>query len=151
MHVWRLFPERFRDSAFTGIGSLYAAGRWNHRGVPMVYTSASRSLAALEFFVHLEPNEAPDDLLMAEASLPDTLVETLDLATLPVDWRTLDNEACRNLGSEWAKSNRFAALQVPSVVVEGDWNILLNPHHPDFSSIQILPPKPFHYDERMFR
>ena len=59
MQVWRLFPGRFRDSAFTGVGGLYAARRWNHLGTAIVYTSTSRALAALEFFVNLEPNEAP--------------------------------------------------------------------------------------------
>ena len=64
MQVWRLFPERFRSTAFTGVGSLYTAGRWNHLETAMVYTATSRALAALEFFVNLQPNEAPNDLLM---------------------------------------------------------------------------------------
>jgi RES domain-containing protein len=43
------------------------------------------------------------------------------------------------------------ALRVPSVVVDGDWNVLLNPRHADFSKIKLFAPRPFHYDERMFR
>src|SRR5580698_9918899 len=118
MQVWRLFPERFRDSAFTGVGGLYAARRWNHLGTVMVYTSTSRALAALEFFVNLEPNEAPDDLLLAEAMIPDEFVEQLNLNLLPSDWRELENQACRDLGSGWAESGRSVALKVPSAVVD---------------------------------
>jgi RES domain-containing protein len=151
MRAWRIFRERFRDSAFTGIGGLYAASRWNHLGVAMVYTATSRALAALEFFVNIEPNDAPDDLLIAEASVPDSLIEVLDLASLPPDWRELENEACRNLGSNWAASNRSLALQAPSAVVPDEWNILLNPRHPEFSRVQVVATKPFRYDERMFR
>jgi RES domain-containing protein len=151
MQVWRLFPGRFRASAFSGVGGLYAAGRWNHQGTLMVYTATSRALAALEFFVNLEPNEAPDDLLLAEAAVPDEMVEQLDLRRLPSNWRELNNPVCRDLGSEWAASSRSTALQVPSAVVEGDWNVLLNPMHPDFGRIQLAEPRPFHYDERMFR
>lgn len=151
MQVWRLFPERFRSTAFTGIGGLYAASRWNHLGVVMFYTATSRALAALEFFVNLEPNEAPDDLLIAEASVPIEFIESLDLALLPPTWRQLNDEACRDLGSNWAASNRSLALQVPSAVVEDEWNVLLNPKHPEFGKVQIAAPKPFHYDERMFR
>lgn len=151
MQVWRLFPGRFRDSAFTGVGGLYAARRWNHLGTPMVYAATSRALAALEFFVNLEPNEAPDDLLIAEAMIPDEFVETLKLQELPRNWRGLNNERCRDLGSAWAASCRSLALRVPSAVVEGDWNVLLNPKHPEFGKVKIGSAKPFRFDERMFR
>lgn len=151
MRVFRLFPEHFRETAFTGIGGLYAARRWNHRGTVMVYTATSRALAALEFFVNLDPIDAPDDLLMAEAEIPDELVEQLDHRLLPSGWRELNNLACRDLGSRWAASGRSVAIQVPSAVVEGDWNLLLNPRHADFNRIKLIAPKPFRYDGRMFR
>lgn len=151
MDVWRLFSRRFRATAFTGAGGLYAAGRWNHLGVPIVYTSTSRALAALEFFVNLEPNEAPDDLLIAEASVPDALIEALDPGVLPTSWRSLNNKACRDLGSAWATSARSLALRVPSAVVAGDANLLLNPRHPDFARVRLSPPKTFRFDSRMFR
>ncbi len=151
MRVFRLFPEHFRETAFTGIGGLYAARRWNHRGTAMVYTATSRALAALEFFVNLDPIDAPDDLLMAEAEIPDELIEQLDIRLLPSDWRVLNNLACRDLGSGWAASGRSVAIQVPSAVVEEDWNLLLNPRHADFSRIKLFAPKPFRYDGRMFR
>jgi RES domain-containing protein len=151
MQVWRIFPERFRDSAFTGIGGLYAARRWNRLGTPMVYTATSPALAALEFFVNLEPNEAPDDLLMAEATVPDVNVETLKLDALPRNWRALNNAGCREVGSRWAASLRSVALKVPSAVVDGDWNVLLNPKHPDFAKVEIGAAKAFRFDERMFR
>ena len=151
MQVWRLFSARYRDSAFTGVGGLYAARRWNHLGTPMVYTATSRALAALEFFVNLEANEAPDDLLMAEAAVPDELIETLDLKQLPRNWRSLDNQRCRDIGSKWAASLRSLALQVPSVVVDGDWNVLLNPKHPEFAKVKTGAAKAFRFDERLFR
>ena len=87
MQVWRLFRRRFLSTAFTGAGGMYAASRWNHLEVAMVYTATSRALAALEFFVNLEANEAPDDLLMAEAAVPDESIEALDLKQLPRNWR----------------------------------------------------------------
>ena len=151
MDVWRLFPRRFRSTAFTGAGGLYAAGRWNHLGVPIVYTSTSRALAALEFFVNLEPNEAPDDLLIAEASVLNELIESLDQKLLPSTWRSLDNKTCRDLGSAWLTTARSLALKVPSAVVDGDSNLLLNPRHSDFSRVRLSPPRHFHYAPRMFR
>jgi RES domain-containing protein len=151
MRVFRLFPGRFRETAFTGIGGLYAARRWNHRGTELVYTATSRALAALEFFVHLDPRDAPDNLLMAEAEIPDKLIKQLNLDSLPSDWRELENSSCRDLGSAWAARRSSVALKVPSAVVDGDWNVLLNPKHADFARIELLVPRPFRYDERMFR
>jgi RES domain-containing protein len=151
MDLYRLFPGHYRETAFTGVGGLYAARRWNHLGTLMVYAATSRALAALECFVHLDPNDSPVDLLMAEAEIPDELVTDLDLASLPENWRELDNRVCRDLGTEWARSGRSAALRVPSVVIEGDWNLLLNPRHTDFSRMEIRSFRPFHFDERMFR
>jgi RES domain-containing protein len=116
----------------------------------MVYCATARALAVLEFFVNLEPNQAPDDLLLAEATVPDDLVEKLDLSLLPSNWRELDNLACRDLGSNWVKSASSAALLVPSVVVDGDKNVLLNPTHPDFAKITLAEPIPFRFDPRMF-
>jgi RES domain-containing protein len=151
MQVFRIFPARYRSTAFTGIGGLYAARRWNHLGTAMVYCATSRALAAMEFFVNLEPIDAPDDLLMASATVLDDLVEQLDLALLPSNWRELDNLACRDLGSNWVKAARSTALLVPSVVVEGDWNLVLNPAHADFGKVAIAESIPFRFDPRMFR
>jgi RES domain-containing protein len=151
MKVWRIFPERFSESAFTGIGGLYAARRWNHLGTPIVYCATSPALAALELFVNLDPHEMPDDLLMAEATVPDDLIEPLSLDLLPADWRELNNLACRDLGSGWAASGRSLGLRVPSAVVDGDWNLLLNPRHSAFGQIQVAAPRPFRFDGRMFR
>jgi len=151
MKAWRIFPAHFSETAFTGIGGLYAARRWNHLGTAIVYCATSPALAAMEYFVNLEPNDAPDDLLIAEATIPDELVERLDLILLPADWRELDNLACRDLGSDWAASRRSLALQVPSVVVQGDWNLLLNPANPDFGKVTFKEPVPFRFDPRMFR
>jgi RES domain-containing protein len=151
MQVWRIFPERFRESAFTGVGGLYAARRWNHQGTAIVYCATSPALAAVELFVNLDPHEMPFDLLMAEAMVPDDLVEPLNLDQLPADWRELNSLACRDLGSGWAASGRSVGLRVPSAVVDGDWNLLLNPRHSAFGQILIAAAKPFRFDGRMFR
>jgi RES domain-containing protein len=151
MHVWRVFAQRFRETAFTGVGCLYVSGRWNHQGTAMVYTASSRALAALEYFVNLDPGESPDELLMAQATVPDELIETLDESLLASDWRELDNLACRDLGLAWSQSRRSLALLVPSAVVEGDTNLVMNPSHPDFPKVATAEPIAFRFDPRMFR
>jgi RES domain-containing protein len=152
MHLWRISKARFAESAFSGEGARLFDGRWNFEGVPMVYTSTSLALAAIEFFVHLDPSVAPDDLVSMKANLPDELgIEQIYEDQLPPQWRRVDNNELQKRGSDWVKSKRSVALLVPSAVVDEEWNVLLNPRHPDFAAITIEPVKPFRYDERMFK
>jgi RES domain-containing protein len=151
MQLWRLCSARYASQAFSGMGGTYAARRWNEKGHLIVYTATARALAAIEYFVNLEPNQAPDDLIMLEARVPDAQIEQVNLALLPRNWFELDSRACQAIGTEWLKSKRSLALKVPSVPVRGDWSVLLNPAHPDFPSVTITSREPFFYDERMFK
>jgi RES domain-containing protein len=151
MQVWRLSSARYATQALSGLGGIYSARRWNEKGHLIVYGATSPALAAIEYFVNLEPNQAPDDLVMLEARVPDENIQQLDLDSLPPNWYEIDNLDCRAVGTEWLQSRRSVALKVPSVPVRGDWNILLNPAHPDFRSISITSRDPFFYDERMFK
>ena len=67
MQVWRICRARYADESFTGRGARRFGGRWNSPGVPMVYCSSSLALAAIELFVHIEPNLQPDDLVAIAA------------------------------------------------------------------------------------
>jgi len=41
-------------------------------------------------------------------------------------------------------------LKVPSSVVDGDHNFLLNPNHKDFGKVSVINIEPFTFDERLF-
>jgi hypothetical protein len=45
--------------------------------------------------------------------------------------------ARQQLGTDWAKSISSVPLIVPSAAVEGEWNVLVNPTHPDFAKITV--------------
>jgi RES domain-containing protein len=45
--AWRIVKEKHATVAFSGEGAAKSGGRWNSRGVPVVYTSSTKSLAAL--------------------------------------------------------------------------------------------------------
>jgi len=118
----------------------------------MVYASLSLSLAAIEVFVHLAA-VPPDDLVSVAAELPINHrdAERIDPETLPTDWRMENNPALWQIGADWIASRRSLALLVPSAVIDGEWNALINPTHPTASTIKIATPKPFHFDARMFK
>jgi len=152
MQVWRISKAKYAHTAFSGEGARLYDARWNFSGTPMVYTSSSLALAAIEFFVHLDPTEAPADLVSVMAVVPDELtVERFEISGLLRNWRKTDNKSLQQFGTDWARSQRTVAVMVPSAALEGEWNVLLNPGHPEFRRVRIDQPKPFHYDERMFK
>src|ERR1700727_1625695 len=103
MHLWRICKSRFAASAFAGEGARLYPGRWNPAGVRMLYTPPSLSLAAVEFFVHLDPSVARDDLVSSRATLPldEKTLPRLNLGDLPADWRTTDNPILQSIGANW--------------------------------------------------
>src|SRR6202050_4421164 len=104
MQVWRICRARFAGEAFSGEGARRFGGRWNSRGVPMVYCSSSLALAAIELFVHLEPNLQPDDLVSIEATLPASEAsQQLMPDQFPHEWWTDDFEPLRKLGDAWIR------------------------------------------------
>lgn len=69
MLVWRMSHRK--HSAFNGEGGLLKSARWHSAGVRIVYTVEHLSLAALEFFVNIGPDEAPVQLAARSAEIPD--------------------------------------------------------------------------------
>jgi RES domain-containing protein len=151
MQVWRLCRAVHAADAFSGEGARRFGGRWNSRGVPMVYTSSSLALAAIELFVHLEPSLAPDDLVAISATLPEgEPARTIQPSDLPPDWRA-NEVGPRSIGDQWIRSGSSLALRVPAVPIPPEWNVLINPLHPRMGELKIDTPQPFIFDARMFR
>ena len=118
----------------------------------MVDASTSLALAAVETFVNLEPNLRPADLVSIEGKIPDAVeVSRLDVTDLPARWHETRDESLRRFGNDWILGGTSAALLVPSAAIHGEWNVLLNPVHPEFPTIAFSPAKPFQFDARMFR
>lgn len=147
--VWRLLTARFAATAFSGEGARLYGGRWNRKGVPMVYTAGSQSLAVLEMLVQDDPLRAR--YVMIPATLPRNLkIERVTADQLPADWRRLSAwDQLQAIGSDWAKSRSSAVLAVPSSVIPVETNYLLNPLHPSFARIEIGEPQDFFTDPRL--
>jgi len=86
-----------------------------------------------------------------EGEIPDTVeIGRLDQKNLPANWNETRDESLRHFGDEWIRRAASAALLVPSAAIRGEWNILLNPAHADFSKIKFRRPEPFAGDLRIF-
>jgi RES domain-containing protein len=151
MRFWRICRGRFAAETATGEGARLYGGRWNSRGVAVVYASTSLALAAVETFVNLEPNLRPADLVSIQGEIPPPLeIAKLSLAMLPKNWYATRDESLHHFGDEWVKARNTVGLMVPSAAIRGEWNLLLNPAHADFVKITFQEPLAFEFDLRMF-
>lgn len=151
MKVWRLARAAYTTP--NGEGAKKYGGRWTPSGLAAVYTSASLALAAVEALVHVDSDLLPDDLVILSAHIPETLpIRTISLADLPGDWQKMPApHTLLTIGADWVRTNREVGLRVPSAVIPQEWNLLLNPAHPDFLAIEWTNEGRFHWDARLER
>ena len=150
--VYRVLRRIYARSPFDGEGSYLYGGRWSSPGTRLTYTSEHQSLAMLEYFVHLDPEDAPEDLLLASADIPAELPEErLNPRDLPANWReTPAPPELARFGDDFVQRSKCCVLVVPSVLALSENNWLLNPQHPDFQKITCSGTESLSYDPRMF-
>ncbi|RYD51218.1 MAG: RES domain-containing protein [Sphingobacteriales bacterium] len=152
MEVFRLCRQPFSTS-LSGKGAALYGARWNPVGMELIYTASNRSLAMAEVAVHLTLATLPTDYCMMTIAVPDDLaIEHILPADLPPNWNRFPHgPETQKLGEAFLLSGKAPVLQVPSAVVQGDFNILINPQHGAFSCIQIVSVEPFPFDQRIFK
>ncbi|MDZ7773396.1 MAG: RES family NAD+ phosphorylase [Balneolaceae bacterium] len=151
MTVFRLCRKPYRND-LSGRGAEIKGGRWNSEGVPLLYTSQSRALSVVELAVHLPLGIHPLDYFMLTITVPDFVpVQSSEEMGLPADWKErLHSQSTREIGNQFFDMNTHLVLEVPSAVVEGDHNYLVNPRHSDFNQVTLVETVPFQFDRRLF-
>lgn len=148
MRLYRISEKQFAAD-LTGEGARIAGGRWNPKGVPMMYTAESVALAALEVLVRISTRKHYYRTIF---TIPDTAsIECVAVTDLPANWQIpCPNRYLIDFGKRWVLERRSLLLKVPSAVVNGDgYNFLINPLHPEFSAVSVLDIAPFIYDSRL--
>jgi len=150
--AWRIVkPYRVAD-AFTGEGGRLFGGRWNSVGTPMAYAAESKALAALEILVHVDDDYLMDEYLCIPVRFDARLGRNLDLRSLPGNWRkTPPSCSTQRTGDAWVEGNLSVVLKVPSVLIPGESNYLINPRHRNFGKLKIGAPEPFEFDPRLLK
>ena len=152
MDVFRIAKTRhIRD--LMGEGPRLYGGRWNASGTSVIYTAGSRSLASLEYLVHVPMPYEPLDLSIATISLPDDCTaEAVDVEALPRGWRDHPAPAVlADIGTDWVHRGESLVLWVPSVLVPDESNIIINPGHLEMSGVTIKSVHPYAFDERLLK
>lgn len=104
----------------------------------------------VEYFVHLDMDDIPDDLVLVRAEVPDSVSRnSLTPKQLPADWRhTPAPAALTEMGDHFVHEGKTCILIVPSAIAPSESNWLINPAHPAFSKIRVHLAEPFAYDPR---
>lgn len=152
MIVYRLIKEKYKND-LSGKGAEKAGARWNSKGHPMLYTSESRSLCTAEVAVHTPLGNIPLNYFLIVIEIPESIdLFELKNSDLPKDWKALPHSNSTQLiGDKFLEEEKYLVMKVPSVVVQGDYNYLINPGHILFSKIKIRKSEPFEFDERLFK
>lgn len=139
----------------TGKGAETTGGRWNEKGVAVIYAATNRSLACLETLVHLGAAGLPLNRYLVEIRIPDADWEAAPMetvASLPIGWDAAPaGLASIRYGTEWLRSRRSAVLVLPSVIVPEEACVLINPAHPQIAQMTAKKMRRWLYDPRLQR
>jgi RES domain-containing protein len=155
--LWRIgcdAPE-WEAHDLSGKGAEATGGRWNRKGRPVVYCASSISLAALETAVHLEADDLPLNRFVVCVEVPDEVWAARTVhgaASLPVGWTARpEGKVSLDIGDAWLAGGASALLQVPSVIVVEEDNVLVNPRHADARRLKARKVREWFFDERLKR
>ena len=151
--VYRILRRAYSTSPLDGEGAYRFGGRWSSVGTRLAYTAEHLSLAMIEYFVHVDREDLPKDLVVVVAEIPETISRTsIPAKRLPANWRQSPAPpGLAEIGDRFVHDQRAAILIVASALAPTELNWLINPRHQDYSKIQVHPATSFEYDPRFFK
>ena len=146
MLVYRIERQKYLHEVLSGRGAALSFGnRWNSINTHMVYTSGSRSLAILEVLTRVDLfSDLPEDRLIVTIDIQnETSIEKLEMHTLPARWNSFPpSKITQFIGDNFIRNAASPILQVPSSLVKGEFNYLINPFHADIAHISVIESEP---------
>lgn len=148
MIIYRICNKAYSED-LSGTGAKLFGGRWNSKGIPMLYTAEHISLGVLEMLVHTNFQDFKLELCLLRIYIPDNIaLKEIKINKLKKEWID-DFSYTKFMGNEFIKSTSNLLLRVPSAVVNAEHNLLLNPVHPDFKKVKIVETTNFRTDKRL--
>ena len=152
MRVWRFHNRRYQ--ALDATGAAINGGRWNQRGHPVLYASASFAGGLLELLAHAtHPRVPPVNHVAALLVVPDDAGTVVLDPPYPPGWDDLDDYGVsQELASAWAATGAALCLDVPSVAgAPIERNVVINARHPRFPEVMVETTVDPLYDLRVWR
>ena len=153
--LWRIAKHTadYRAVDLSGGGAKFTGGRWNSKGQAVVYASSTIALATLETLSHLGDNIAIRNAFLIRIDVPVSVWVRREYITpddLSPSWvAEPPGSTTIDFGDAWIDSGSAALLMVPSVIVPEEFNVLINPAHPDAKKIRAVIARQYLYDPRL--
>jgi RES domain-containing protein len=151
IHLWRIATDTptYGADDLSGAGAASGGGRWNRIGTPALYTASSIALACVETLVHLGAASLPLNRYLVRIDVPDDIWARRTRLIPAVGWDALPPGLVSiEAGESWLAGRASALLEVPSVVVPEESNIIVNPNHPDARFLKATKVRKWTYDAR---
>ena len=111
------------------------------------HSGSTLSLAMLEVLVHVASPRVLRDFRMLDVDVPDDAIIDLDQSDLDLsEGATL---ATRSAGDRFLTDARAIALRVASIVNPHEFNVVINPKHPDIGRVSLGTMRPLEFDPRL--
>lgn len=153
--LWRIASDTIAWTAEdkTGKASAKSGARWNQPGEHVIYAATSISLAAWETRAHFAKGLAlPWNRILVRIDVPDDIWAARQITSrpLPVGWNVIpEGTTSRSIGSTWLNGHAAALLTVPSVIINEEDNVVINPAHPHAARLAFHRVRRFVYDHRV--
>lgn len=151
MKVYRLCKTAFCND-LSAEGAAQFGGRWNSKGVAVLYTGSSPALCLAELMVHLPLGLLPPDFMLVTVEITEPFSrKKTNPDDLSEGWIDHPHPAfTRRMGDHFIRNQEALVLEVPSAVVPGDIAFLINPSHSEFARVKMAKQQVFRFDERLF-
>ena len=152
--LWRIAADTpgYTAGDLSGMGAKMTGGRWNSKGIPVVYCATSIALATLETVHYLRSGSLPFNRFLVRIEVPQAVWQARQLLDPPPGgWDAIPPGLSSVMaGDHWSAAGTSALLVVPSVIVPDECNVLLNPRHRDAAAITASTVRRWQYDPRFF-
>lgn len=149
MLVYRISAPKYAGD-LSGNGAKLYGGRWNNKGIAVVYLTSSRAMAMMELLVHLRPEDLQRPYVVMAFEVPEDKILKITLENLPKDWKEDRQKSyLHHITADFVREGKYLIMEVPSVLVEEESNYILNPLHPDAKKVKLISQRSFSFDHRL--
>jgi RES domain-containing protein len=146
MIFYRCTLESHLDNTLSGEGASRYGGRWNSKGVPVIYTAESRIMAVLELVIRQPIDKICSDFRILPIQAPDNFMQP----KIPADWKE-DELITQRLGDGLLRNKDNLIIKVPSALLSNSYNYLINPLSAAIKEVKILKPELILLDDRLLQ
>lgn len=150
--LYRIIRDKYKQTPMSTEGSRLFGGRWNPKGVGILYATTTPELGLVETLAHapaIRYDELPTYWVFS-LDVPDD-IRFITRAELPEYWQDETYERTQLWLKDWLTLPDQLGVAIPSVLVPLSYNVLLHPAHPLFNQIQLIGQEVQPVDQRLWR